>query len=183
MGERIAERGLTVEEVQAMVIRAAKDYRAYEDHLEEIRTQEERRSQEWEALVAAKLAEGKPLIQNRNLIALLDLETEEESVYYFICGEVYYRNDQPIFEDYDPIPALPEGVTLLRTSSPVGSALIGHFVGDEITVDRKDGGTTAFRIADMPSLLQAPCKQLKQQHIQKNDDKSRIYSGRGPKRG
>ena len=88
----------------------------------------------------AKSVEGKPETKPQCLVALRDLETSEDSVYYLVRGKMYFSFGLPVFEDIDPIPDnLPPNVSLLRTSSPTGRQLPGKFVGDRFSVNVPDG--------------------------------------------
>lgn len=79
---------------------------------------------EHEALVSSMLAEGKPEVTADCLVTLRELADGEESI---CCIQ--------------PSANVPEDVWVCSSESPLGAALLGRFVGEEVAVDLPQGRT------------------------------------------
>lgn len=147
------------------------------------RFEQEERARHRKALVASNLAAGKHEVMFGRLVLLQDLETQEESWYYYSKSSAFFHDGQAFFEGEKDILKLPANVTPLRCDTPVGQAIKGLFTDDEFVVDGRSGVEISYRILSVQTLNEFKLSCLKNEASGSNTDRQSVFSGRGRTEG
>lgn len=95
-----------------------------------------------QAMVEARIAEIEKMLQNAKVIDEDELTTDKVSIGSVVTAVFRYPDeDGDVKETYSIVSSSESDIRQNKISneSPVGSALIGHAVGDKLTIDTKGG--------------------------------------------
>ena len=132
--------------------------------------------QVYNAMIAAKIAEGKAQVKPRHLITLLNLETNECDKVYLVRGNVSTTRGRTAWEPFDRVPRLPSNTQQVYTGTPFGKSLNGLFVGDEFTINAPDG-EIAYSVVDVQPLV-ALSNETEAAKNERSEEQP-IYEGKG----